>query len=611
FNTRGDLTLINNDTGQNAADFVYDDIAIFPGCLTLADINTIAAADKPLAEIDQSLLSVAYSDYFPLNGTDEKLPSYTNLLRALNVFNHYQQNYGVDASQFAAILNQITPYALAPEVPFFDQVFNSPSLFEEPFAITNKDFNYTAQTGNDGRIVRQICAGLGINEAQFLVLASAVAEQQGDVSNHKLNCSLDVISAFYRLVMVPRWLGLSFNDGMALLKLVENGGALQKLADVPVYAVQDENGQPTSSDILDTLMALADAAQWLQDNSLSALKVLAMIQEESDITLPATTAELNFVNDINQQLPATLLGESLFEASGVPQPGLNDATIMSELSDLLDAQGLVLPITPAEGETLPETIRTRVNADIADWVLTDVSSEQVADIITNLIYQASLSQSNIANSALARALKTDHSLPPFLLQWVGSSDYDLLNQSLAMKDITSPDEITPDYLQLLYQLAQRAGIVNTFGLTPAMLNSFLQHPTWFGVEDATLSFTLTYLFSRYADWLKLTPKEDAVLAYLRWVNADSTPATDKAASVLAELLDWDSSEVQQAAAHAADNGLAQTLPQVDTVMRLQTLCDNSGVAVNSVIATGELLTSSSYEQWQDIGESLVAAQTDS
>ncbi|EBV3755420.1 hypothetical protein DOJ06_24265, partial [Salmonella enterica subsp. enterica serovar Bareilly] len=65
FNARGDLTLSDNNTGQNTTDFIYDDIAIFPGCLTVDDINTIATANKPLAEIDQSLLSVQYAHYYP------------------------------------------------------------------------------------------------------------------------------------------------------------------------------------------------------------------------------------------------------------------------------------------------------------------------------------------------------------------------------------------------------------------------------------------------------------------------------------------------------------------------------------------------------------------
>ncbi|EHE8974113.1 hypothetical protein JZQ99_000159 [Salmonella enterica subsp. houtenae serovar 43:z4,z23:-] len=90
---------------------------------------------------------------------------------------------------------------LKAHIPLFDQIFNTPSLYEEPLAITNDPFDYTALTGDDGRIVKQICAGLGIDRAQFVLLAQQVSKAQGDGST-SLNCSLDVVSAFYRLVMI-------------------------------------------------------------------------------------------------------------------------------------------------------------------------------------------------------------------------------------------------------------------------------------------------------------------------------------------------------------------------------------------------------------------------
>lgn len=227
----------------------FDDVTLWNRVLNESEVKKFVTSGIPAAGYS------GMKHYYPLDSTIVS----NNTLRMLSVYEHYQQSRGVGALPFAAILSQITPYAIAPAIPLFDQIFNTPSLYEEPLAITNDPFDYTALTGDDGRIVKQICAGLGIDRAQFVLLAQQVSKAQGDGST-SLNCSLDVVSAFYRLVMVPRWLGLNFSDGMALLELVEAGQAMGKLAEIPVYAALDTQGQPTASDLLDTLMALADTA---------------------------------------------------------------------------------------------------------------------------------------------------------------------------------------------------------------------------------------------------------------------------------------------------------------------------------------------------------------
>ncbi|EOM8340816.1 LamG-like jellyroll fold domain-containing protein [Salmonella enterica] len=744
----------------------------------------------------------------------------TQTLRMLGVYRHWQQAY-----QVTAILYQITPYAISPAVPFLDQVFNTASAFDEPFKITDRAFNYTALTGEDGQIVKQICTGLSITRTQFLVLAKQVSDAQNCGAN-TLICSLDVITALYRLVMTPRWLGLSFEDGVALLMLVEEGKALARLANIPVYTAVENS----ASDLLDTLMALSDAAQWLADNNLTATWALAMLHDGGKI-LPATTAELNFVTDINQQLSASLVTETSFNGIASPQlspltfssysvvtdsptgngfqldstqnqyaqingdinqavdglenytigvwinipqklrditpllvnatikdtdhlttdigiyllakssnnitPGIHDlnqdgnsgdisftpgtwfylAAVMNtenkkftvyivdndtqqlrskqlnissvtsvtsgnrwalnqdgalqyyniypnragtiqydnltvwneslteddikEISassevaggrndyiatttlagnfswtkcfdDLLDANGLVYPVTPASGESVNSQIEKQVLADIQRWHLpqTPLTHEQIAESATTIIASAKQSQDGIADSALAKAFNIDHSYPPYLLAWAASSEYDLLSQILALNGITTPDTIPDEYQQYLYQIARRAGLCNTFNLTPAMLSTLLAHPAWFGVADTTIDFNLLYLFSRYSDWMKLADKEDAMLAYLRRVNGTPSPTPEQAASCLALLTDWESDEVLQAAAHADPaTGIATTLAHIDVVMRLKTLCTHTGTSVETMLNTGDLTTTSTYQEWQSVGESLVATQS--
>jgi hypothetical protein len=495
-------------------------------------------------------------------------------------------------------------------VPFFDRLFNNPSLFEEPFTITNKQFNYTALNGADGRVVRQICAGLGITQAQFLILATWVAQQQGDAVNHVLSCSLNVVSALYRLVRVPRWFGLSFDEGCALLTLLEDKRAIQQLAGVPVYSALDEAGQPTQADMLDMLMALSDLAQWLNAHALSASQVLAQIYTpDVSLRLPSTTGELNFVQGINQQLPATLLSEAVFSGAGIPVPEMSDSstftTWMDALSDLVDSSGLV----NADGKSLSD-ITSAVTTDISAMTFSGMTNEQVAQTLSTLIWQAKQTQYGIADSALANVCQVALPLATLLLQWAGSQEHAFLSDTLALAGIATPDEINQDYLQRLYHIARRAGVCLTYQLSPAALAALLETPAWFGVTDTAITLPLCYRMSRYGDWLQIAGKEDAALAYLAWVNPPQgeLPDAGQAAQALALLVDWDSSEVQQAAMHAnSSTGIAQDLRHIDTVLRLKDLCGKAGVAVETIINAAALSTAIAYDQWQEIGDALIAS----
>lgn len=777
--------------------------------------------DLPYEQVDLLLTSCINAQ----NSHETLNPGFslnTNTLRMLGVFRHYQQKYNVTAFQFAAVLHQITPYAIAPAVPFLDQIFNSPALFEEPFAITGVAFDYTALTGPDARIVKQLCAGLGLTLAQFQVLANKIATDlvPSTVSTHTLPCTLDVVSAFYRLTMLPRWLGLSFAEGTALITLLNGSSAWPILTQVPYVITLDSSGQPTGADILDALMALDSAAEWAKTHSRTWVTNYLMLQEAPTSLVP-TDETFNFIDSINQQLPATLLNEQVFETLGVPTsyPGLlnfhhcsvvggvtgpgyqldsskaqyasfteeantltngssnytiggwvristgtsisvpvlansasnkqgifisaqanyflgvtlsndinvslenhdtvkfssdawfylaitldatnehltvysvaEDATVsstvidyaplpppivttppnvwrlnengplsfystypdhkaiiayddisvwdsvltqeqisaiaaskqpatrtvptknslyqvsidwMTTLDDIIDASGLVLPVV-----TDFDTLSEMVTADISALSFDDsVNAAQVINTLTTTIYQAKLAQDAIADSSMAQQCKTPQSLSTFLFQWASDSEYRLLSDSLLLNGITTTDGVPSTYLQRLYELERRASLVNQFQLTPATLNSYLSHPTWFGVPDTSISLSLLYCFSRYEDWLKLATQEDAVLAYLTWVHQDASPTPDAstAAKALAKLLNWESSEVELAARHFSTSGIATTLADVDGVMRLQTLSLQTGLSVSPLLNVGALTVDTEFATWQAVGESLVAA----
>lgn len=257
-------------------------------------------------------------------GTDNADYTLNNhTLRALGVFRHWQQKYNITAFQFAAVLSQITPYVISPSVPFLDQVFNSPSLFDTPFTITGNTVSYgDSATPDDIQVISQLCAGLNLTRAQFMVLAKYVATAQGSAASQTFPLTLDTVSAFYRLALIPRWLGLSFAEGASLFSLLEaSDGVWTTLASIPQLATLNSSNQPDGGDILDALMALDAATDWSKDNNMSWVKNYLDLHTSPD-TLIASTGTVNFVNGIVQQLPSAVLSDASF--AGVPEP-LNTA----------------------------------------------------------------------------------------------------------------------------------------------------------------------------------------------------------------------------------------------------------------------------------------------
>ncbi|MCG1041749.1 hypothetical protein KQH60_03835 [Mycetohabitans sp. B8] len=253
------------------------------GVLTLNDsalnndrldrINRIVRLQKwlelPYEDVDLLVTSAMRAE----GEANNALSMNDNTLRMLGVFKHYQRTYGVSAKQFAAWLYVVTPYAITPNTPFFDQVFNVSGAFDTPFVVDNQDFDYTSATDNDGdgARVQQISTALGLNHRQFLLFADKIAQQKGGSNQHKLKCNLSVVSAFYRLATLARALSLTAEEFFVLLGLIDADSGLvwKQLADQPGIIPSSSNEVQVGSDILWILQALSTIAQWQKQHRLT------------------------------------------------------------------------------------------------------------------------------------------------------------------------------------------------------------------------------------------------------------------------------------------------------------------------------------------------------
>ncbi|WP_176692762.1 insecticidal toxin complex protein TccA [Photorhabdus luminescens] len=533
-----------------------------------------------------------------------------NTLRVLGVFKHYQAKYGVSAKQFAGWLRVVTPFAITPATPFLDQVFNSASAFDTPFVVDDHDFVYTSTTGGDGARVKHISTALGLNHRQFLLLADNIARQQGNVTQSTLNCNLFVVSAFYRLANLARTLGIDPEAFCALADRLDAGTGIvwQQLAGKPIITAPKKDS-PLAADILSLLQALSAIAQWQQQHDLPVETLLLLLSSNSTFTGQGTDDQLSFIRQVWQNLGSTFVDATLLSRSGAPLVDTNGhaidwfALLSAGSNPLIDKIGLV---TDAGVESVITTV-------INTQSLSDADKKLAITTLKNTLNQAQQTQQGVAVSLLAQTLNVSQSLPALLLRWSGKTVYQWLSTTWALKDtVKTAADIPADYLNQLREVVRRSLLTQQFTLSPAMVQTLLDYPAYFGASAETvtdISLWMLYTLSRYSDLLLQVGKagsgtENDVLTYLRSANAAAPLSQSDAAQTLATLLGWEANELQ--ASWAVLGGIAKTTPQLDTLLRLQQAQNQTGLGVTQQQQGYALSRDSDYALWQSTGQALVA-----
>lgn len=412
-----------------------------PGDVQLMHINRMVRLQRwlelPYEDVD--LLLTSYLHAAGENMTTCPLSDGT--LRTLGLFRHYQHRYGTTAKQFAAWLHLVTPYAITPATSFFDQIFNADSTFDTPFQADNTVFSYRATDGADGLRGKQIMAALGLNQRQFLLLAGQVAEHQngGDAAKGTLTCHLGTATAFYRIASLAKTLALGVDEFCALADMLdaESGAVWKQLAGSPTIS-QLADGDAPADDILCLLQALSWLTGWQKQAKLPVATTALLCAP-----LPPTTgteAQLSFIQQIWQRLPATFVNAGMLARSGAPlKEDIDDEHHAGiDWFALLGAAGLIDIAGLVTDAFTPDAVADVVNQQ-------HLAGDGKAAAITALsaaLKQAQGTQHGIAMTGLAQALNVSQSLPALLLRWAGVTPYQWLQETWGM----SPDAPVGEYL---------------------------------------------------------------------------------------------------------------------------------------------------------------------
>ncbi len=250
------------------------------------------------------------------------------MLRGLGLFRHLQREYGLKTDEFAALIHEISPYACDHATSLLDCLFHatgggtSMQIDDKPFEVDEAH----------SQIVQHLRAGLGVSEAIFAQLAAFIKSANG-----KLTCSLPAISALYRLVKIPRLFGLSVEDGLALLRLMDKGSDTYIKVLCNPTITQESTGE--NKDILDVILAFESAVHWLKAHKLSVAQIVSWCTTSIPLLVDKGTL-LKRLYPLKQAIQPWLLSEASLAELTKPVDNL------TFLSHFFDKNGVVTAITP-------------------------------------------------------------------------------------------------------------------------------------------------------------------------------------------------------------------------------------------------------------------------
>ncbi|WP_338524029.1 Tc toxin subunit A [Pseudomonas batumici] len=437
-----------------------------------------------------------------------------NTFRVLGLFCHLRDRYTLEPEAFAAFFQDISPFACGEETPFFDRVFNADEAsVKEPLIVDWKaQYDYRVKSNET---IKKLCTALHIEFAFFEKIAESVSKSQGLI-DPQIYSRLSVFSALYRLVAIPRMLGITPEEGITLLAYLtqqtkSKTGYIELLASAPVL-----KSDPQGWDILDVILLLETTTSWIKRNNFS---VEQFCQSE---------------------LPLDLKPQRRIEWSTLLQP-------------LVDDSGLIRPLS---GRDENQVLRERLTAicDQAFWNDPDYPRQgpQQLNQLVDIVQRVRAEQEGVAISAVTQACDIPLNLAPQLIRWSGTSTYQILRQ---VAQLPAPNvgqalkatDVPASYIDLVYQLMRHATVIRHLGLSAQALTTWLAHPEWFGSEpgQTELSLSALYALSRYAHLVtRSQTSEDKVLHYLALTNEATISVLGESTRKLAELIQWESDELR-------------------------------------------------------------------
>jgi hypothetical protein len=267
---------------------------------------------------------------------------------------------------------------------------------------------------------------------------------------------------------------------------------------------------------------------------------------------------------------------------------------------LLDDKGLVKNFAPAIEDDVPQKLATALEAIIDPLPLSNVLKDDCKKKLKDLLLIAHDRQLHLIEKFLQETSQLPMNCAKGVLLWANSSVHQILAEALGEAHSTKLP-------QVLHPVMRHAEAAVQLHLSNSALRVFLSHPEWLETPITQLKLTLSslYLLDRFNHCMTTHQHpEESLLSYLGLAN--STADTTTTNSFLAQLLGWTPTEVSVVTATLASRK-AQTMKDVDWVMRCHATCKATGLSATSLLSATALNNASASDAWKKVGEAVMAA----
>ena len=562
-----------------------------------------------------------------------------NTLRALGVYRHLNQRYGIAPQEFAALLHYLTPYACGKDaVPLFDWVFNQVQLFDTPLILDQAIIKLDDASPATQKTLLQLCAGLGLQptEDSLLLIAKQTQTHVGPLKR-----DLPTVSSLYRQVRIAQLFGYSVADLLALAGLL--GGHRYKRA-LASGRLSLQTGTQ-AADILDVLMQLDWAVDWLKDSQ----QTVAQLQRRLGPNVPLAAAEesegsqtiqayeypplpddrLKRLDKLHDDTRLSCVTEAQVAALGLPARDNAPPQVEIKWFELLKKYRLLDNDGLLEGLdadlTLIDEPLTWLGAGVERLLNTLMLPEEVRAACTEKLMRLLVEAHDKQTQLLEELFKETAELPVertvAVIHLAHASVYSIL--LTALDDGEEPWDNTA-LIEYFQRVSQHAEIVVQLRLSDSALRLFLVNPDWLGAvqyapTNSEPSLAELYLFERFSHWFhSQSQSEDALLSYFSLANPGKAKLKNKALrqianetanAALARLLDWSVDEVATLTCTLTETR-ACSMAQVDWVRRCQATCQASGLSAGVLLKATDLndeTTPAALNAWKAVGDAVMAA----
>lgn len=572
------------------------------------------------AELDTLIMAVIHSE----GESNLAWELNRNTLRALGVYRYLSGRYTLEPEEFAAFVHFLSAFCIGDRPSMFDQIFNSPALFDTPLVLDGDAFSYNDPASQ--KTIAQLCAGLKIanteDEIGLVMHDTALLLGPPDNENEPVEIELSrrqvVISSMYRQVRIARMFHLTVKESRSLITLLGGEACLKRIV---TGVIRDVSSDEVSPDILDILMQMDWAVTWMNDTgaNISALRKMIDLPDSA----PVSQTLLGQLNEARKKLNDVLVTRVQVIGLSLPAAVFNDTgdpvdwweSIVCH-PNCLSARGVVVTV-PSEKFNDPMGYFVGVinalevqNITFLNEMTQEGAWVQVTNELALLLTQKRAEQLKILEVLFqaCSGISMDYAELAIRLSSNNTSGEELLG-GYVVGAIDQPEIVLPltgIELVLAWRVSGVAGcadMLQQLSISAAALRLFMAHPAWlFTTASSPLKLNLAtyYLLDRYVHWARESGLgEDVLMAY--FVAAGEAPAGDRN-EMLAPLINWPASEIS-----AVVPAGAETMAEVDWVRRVQAACAESGLSAASLLASTQLNKDSLSADWQAVAEAAMAA----